>query len=141
MGNTNGFFKENETFEQGAKREVEEEFLSEVISLNYLGKVNANPARFTNYLNAYAAEVDPEKKLNVKEDKLELISKRRFFLEEEIDELIRKGKIINGLSLAALQMFNAYKKEIVEDYKKRHYDKLQDILKIREEMWSDLRTL
>lgn len=114
-----GFVKQNESIEQGAKREVEEEFLREVLGIKYLGVINANPARFTNSLAVYAAEVNPNETINVKEDEGELITKRRFFNEKELEELIKNNEIINGLSLAALKIFDSYKKDMLRQHKER----------------------
>lgn len=131
-----GFIKKDENFEEGAKRELKEEFLREVINIKKLGIVNANPARFVSSLLVYAAEVNPEELKGVKEDEGELITKRRFFSEKELEELVKNNEIINGISLSALAMFNAYKKELFEEYKNREEkSKLRIIQEMLYSLW------
>ena len=92
-----------------AKRELLEEtgFSSENVML--IGKSNPNPAIQNNTMFHYLA-VGCEKTGDTSFDEHESIVTKMFPLEE-VDELIKSGKIKHSLAIAAFQFFSIYNKK------------------------------
>ncbi len=95
-----GVVDPGETPEQAIKRELIEETGYEFESLEYLGKISANPATTNNYMHMYVAkggEKVAEQSLDETED-VEVV----LYTLEEVKQLLRNNQIVQSLHVSTM---------------------------------------
>lgn len=94
-----GFQKEGESFEETAKRELKEETNIEAKSLKSLGVVMPDSGIMDSKIHLFLADCEKPERIVLQED--EGIKCYQYYSLNAIYELIRKGSIIDGYTLAA----------------------------------------
>lgn len=101
-----GFGIAEEFSEETAIRELGEETQRVVQDLKLIGHVNPNTGFYKNYgIPVFAAEIDRENFSELKPDASEKIFWCKFYTKQEIESLIRDGKVFCALSKSALLDF------------------------------------
>ena len=95
-----GVVDQGETPEQAVKRELIEETGYEFESLEYLGKISANPATTNNYMHMYLAkggEKIAEQSLDETED-VEVV----LYTLDEVKQLLKNNQIVQSLHVTCM---------------------------------------
>ena len=91
-----------------AARELGEETGKHLKQITFIGKCNPNTVMYvTPGIPIFAAEVDSGIATHSAKDPTEVILKCTFYPLEKVREMIRKGEIIDGFTLAALACFES----------------------------------
>lgn len=99
-----GFPIKGEKPGETAFREASEELQKLVISAKQIGEVNPNTAYFVHSTPVFLVEVDSTRLTDIPPDVNEKIFKVDWFSREEVEALVREGKIFCGFTLAVLNL-------------------------------------
>ena len=99
-----GFAEEGLTPEENLRKELSEELGAEPDEVKFLGNVVANSGVSGDKISVYLCRIN-----SFKEKKhYEGIKKVEVFSHEELEEMMREGKIDDGFTLSALQLMRAH---------------------------------
>lgn len=101
-----GFIDDNENLERAAKRELNEEAGLTANKLTFIGSLRLSIGIMDEQCRVYLAQdLSKDKNFKLQEDEIDKVKKFTF---SDVLEMINKGKILDGLTIASVFMIKDY---------------------------------